>query len=116
MPDNEQERLKRLRERQLADRDPLVKQRKHQQMYTAKARRMRKSFKLSEAWADIPHIIRMPIYGLILGLAITFILPILWVSPYAFWAGLLAAVLLIVFGLIVGNALDIRDRIKENLK
>ncbi len=116
MPNSEQERLKRLRERQIADRDPLVKQRKHQQVYTAKARRMRKSFKLSEAWADIPKIIRMPFYGLILGVAVTFILPILWNSPFALWAGLLAMVLLIVFGVILGNALDIRDRIKDNLK
>lgn len=116
MPDNEQERLKRLRERQLADRDPLVKQRKHQQMYTAKARRMRKSFKLSEAWSDIPHIIRTPLYGLIFGVAITFILPTVWDSPFAFWIGVLATVLLIVFGLILGNTLDLRDRIKDNLK
>lgn len=116
MPNSEQERLKRLRDSQIAARDPLVKQRKTQQTYSAKARRMRKSFKFSEAWADIPHIIRMPIYGLILGMAITFILPIFWNSPFAFWVGLLTAALLIVFGLIVGNALDIRDRIKDNLK
>lgn len=116
MPNSEQERLKRLRERQIADRDPLVKQRKHQQTYSAKARRMRKSFKFSEAWRDIPHVIRTPIYGLILGVAVTFILPGVWASPFAFWAGALATVLLIVFGIILGNTLDLRDRIKDNLK
>ena len=116
MPDNEQERLKRLRDRQIADRDPLVKQRRHQQAYSAKARRMRKSFKLSEAWSDIPHVVRTPLYGLILGVAITFILPIVWDSPFAFWAGALATVLLLVFGLILGNSLDLRDQIKDNLK
>jgi hypothetical protein len=116
MPDQEQERLKRLRERQIADRDPLVKQRKLQQNYSVKSRRMQKSFKLSEAWADIPHIVRTPFYGLVIGVVVTFILTAAWDSPFAFWVGLLATALLIVFGLVLGNALDLRDNIKDNLK
>jgi hypothetical protein len=116
MSNQEQERLKRLRERQIADRDPLVKQRKLQQNYSVKARRMRKPFKLTGAWKDIPHIIRTPFYGLILGVAIIFILPNIWVSPFAIWVALLVTVLLIIFGLIFGNSLDLRDDIRDKLK
>jgi hypothetical protein len=116
MSNQEQERLKRLRERQIADRDPLVKQRKLQQNYSVKARRMRKPFKLTGAWKDIPHIIRTPFYGLILGVAIIFILPNIWVSPFAIWVALLVTVFLIIFGLIFGNSLDLRDDIRDKLK
>ena len=116
MSNQEQERLKRLRERQIADRDPLVKQRKSQQNYSVKSKRMRKPFKFTGAWKDFPHIFRTPFYGLIIGIVITIILPMVWVSPYAFWVGVLATVLLIVFGLVLGNSLDLRDNIKDQLR
>lgn len=116
MSNQEQERLKRLREKQIADRDPLVKQRKLQQNYSVKARRMRKPFKLTGAWKDIPHIIRTPFYALLLGIAVIFILPALWESPLAIWAALLITAFLIVFGLVLGNSLDLRDDIKDSLK
>lgn len=116
MSNQEQERLKRLREKQIADRDPLVKQRKLQQNYSVKAKRMRKPFKLTGAWRDIPHIIRTPFYALLLGIAVIFILPALWESPLAIWVALLITAFLIVFGLVLGNSLDLRDDIKDSLK
>lgn len=116
MSNQEQERLKRLRERQLADRDPLVKQRQFQHNTSVKEKRMRKSFSFVEAWGDLPHIFKVPFYGLIVGVLIVIVLPNIWKSPYAFLAGAAVTLLLIIFGLIVGNALDIRDRIKNNMK
>lgn len=116
MPDQEQERLKRLRERQIADRDPLVKQRTLQRNYSTKARRMRKPFKLTDAWRDLPHVIRTPFYALLLGIALVLILPKLWNSHYAFWVGVLGTVIFILFGIVLGNSLDLRDSIKDQLK
>ena len=116
MSNHEQERLRRLREKQIADRDPLVKQRNIQRGITNKARRMRKPFKLTGAWKDLPHIIRTPFYGLLLGIVVIFILPELWVSPFAIWAAVLITVVLIVFGLALGNSLDLRDNIRDQLK
>ena len=116
MPDQEQERLRRLRERQIADRDPLVKQRKNQRDYSNKARRMRKPFKLTGAWKDLPHIIRTPFYGLLLGIAVLVLLPMVWHSQLAFWVGVILTVLFIVFGLVLGNSLDLRDNIKDQLR
>lgn len=116
MSNQEQERLKRLREKQIADRDPLVKQRKFQQNHSVKTKRLRKPFKLGGAWKDIPHIIRTPFYALLIGVALIFILPEVWASPYAIWAALLVTAVLIVFALVLGNSLDLRDDIKDNLK
>ena len=116
MSNQEQDRLKRLREKQIADRDPLVKQRKVQQNYSVKAKRMRKPFKLTGAWKDIPHVIRTPFYGLIIGVVIIFVLPMFWNSPFAIWAALFATLLLIIFGIVLGSNLDLRDNIRDQLK
>ncbi len=116
MSDQEQERLKRLREKQLQARDPLVKQRQFQHSSSVKERRMSKPFSMSKAWKDIPHIIKTPFYGLILGVVLIFVLPILWVSPFAIYAALGATLLFIIFGAIMGSSLDLRDNIKNHIK
>ena len=116
MSDQEQERLKRLREKQLQARDPLVKQRQFQHSSAVKEKRMRKPFSMSKAWKDIPHIIKAPFYGLILGVIFVFALPFFWKSPYAIYAGAGATILFIVFGAIMGNSLDLRDEIKKHIK
>jgi hypothetical protein len=46
MPASDSERLKRLRQTQLVDRDPLVKQRKFQHDSVVKEKRMQKPFSL----------------------------------------------------------------------
>jgi hypothetical protein len=115
MPD-ETERLKRLRQKQLADRDPLVKQHKFQHDSVIKEKRMQKPFSLKKAWSDIPHVVKSPFYGLITGVLVIVILPNIWKSPYAILAGAGATILLIIFGIIMGNSLDLRDDIKDHLK
>jgi len=44
------------------------------------------------------------------------ILPNIWESPYAIFAGAGTTLLLIIFGFILGNSLDLRDNIKKHLK
>lgn len=113
MPESEPERLKRLRLGQLADRDPLVKQRQFQRHSAVKEKRMRKPFSFKKAWDDIPHSIKLLLCALIFGALVTFILPIFWKTPYAIFAGVWGGTLvLIVFGFITGNFLDLRDDIK----
>lgn len=116
MSNQEQERLQRLRDKQIAARDPLVKQRKFQRDISIKTKRMSKPFSLSKAWSDIPHIIKTPFYGLLLGVVVLVVLPKLWNSAFAFLAGAGVTLIFIIFGLILGNTLDLRDRIRDNLK
>jgi hypothetical protein len=113
----EQDRLKRLRERQLTDRDPLVKQKHFQQTSAQKERKVRgKHYSIGEAWRTIPNIYRSPFIGLLLGLVTILILPALWVSPWAFWVAVGATVFFIFLGLLIGNAQDIRENLKDVLK
>ena len=116
MPESESERLKKLRQKQLTDRDPLVKQRKFQHDSVIKEKRMQKPFSLKKAWSDIPHSIKSPLYGLIIGVLVIIFLPNFWKSPYAVLAGAGATILFIIFGFIMGNSLDLRDDIKDHIK
>ncbi len=117
MSNREQERLRKLREQQLQTRDPLTKQRKLQRTLAIKeGRAARKPFSFAKAWGEIPHVFRIPLFGILLGIAITFILPMLWISPYAIFAGAGVTLLLIVFGVVLGNSLDLRDNIRKNIK
>lgn len=116
MSDQEQERLKRLREQQLQARDPMVKQRKIQRNISVKEKKLRKKFTLSGAWRDFPKVVRMPIIALLIGGAITIFLPSLWNSPYATIAGAGATILMIIFAIVLGNALDLRDEIKDHMR
>jgi hypothetical protein len=116
MSSQEQERLKRLRARQLAERDPLIKQREFQRMGAVKEKRAKKPSSLSKAWGDIPHVVKLPLYGLIFGIALIIILPYLWDSPWTFLVGAGITIVIMIFGVMTGNALDLRDDIKDNLK
>jgi Flp pilus assembly protein TadB len=116
MSNREQERLRRLREQQLQSRDPHVKQRKIQRNITVKEKRMRKSFSPTEAWGDLSHVIKVPFYALLIGTAVIILLPMFWASPFAAIAGTGFTAILIIFGLVLGNALDIRDEIRKNIK
>ena len=43
------------------------------------------------------------------------ILPALWDSPFAVLVGIGAIMVLMIFGIITGNALDVRENIKKDL-
>jgi hypothetical protein len=116
MPDQESERLKRLRERQLKDRDPLAGERKFQHASSVKEKRMYKPLSFKKEWADFPHIVKIPVYCLILGIIIMVVLRILWNSPYAIYIGAGVMVFIILLGAIAGNILDYRDKIKYHIK
>ena len=116
MPNQEDERLRRLRDRQMADRDPLIKQRQFQRDSSARELRAKKPFSLTRAWGDLPHLVKVPFYALLLGVVVIFVLPILWASTWALLAGAAVTVVFMAFGAIVGSALDLRDNIRNGLK
>jgi hypothetical protein len=79
--DQELERLKRLRDRQLVDRDPLVKQRQFQRSSAQRERMNRKPYSLGKMWKDVPHAWKGFFYGLVLGTLVLLVVPLLWLSP-----------------------------------
>lgn len=118
MPDNEQEleRLKRLRERQLADRDPHIKQRQFQRISAQRERRYRKPYSLGKMWQDIPHAWKGFFYGAVLGTTVLLVLPLFWVSAWAIPCSAGAIVLFSIFGVLLGRAIDSRENIKDLMR
>ncbi len=113
---DEQERLKRLRDRQIADRDPSVKQHKFSRESAARERRAYKPLTAKGAWSDIPHIWKGAFFGLIVGLVLMFVITSLWSSTLVFIGSLVLVVVCIFIGVMIGRAADSRDEIKYNLR
>jgi hypothetical protein len=112
----ELERLKRLRERQLTDRDPLIKQRQFQRSSAQREKKLKKPYPVSKMWKDIPHAWKGFFYGLVLGTAVFILVPMFWLSPWAFPCSVTVIVVLALFGVVLGRAIDTREEIKELIR
>ena len=113
----EQERLRRLRERQLADRDPHIKQRQFQRISSQREKRIRKqSYSINKMWKDIPYIWKGFFSGLLLGVVALLVIPTLWQSSWAIAVSLVILVVLILFGIVIGRAIDARESIKDLMR
>ena len=67
-PNEEQQRLMRLREKQISTRDPHIKTRKFNQYVAERERKRDKSLSLGEIWSVIPHVWKGGVLGLLIGL------------------------------------------------
>ena len=111
--DPEQERLIRLRERQLSTRDPGIKKKKFTNMISEKERRTKNSLSIGRVWNAIPHIWRGAFYGLVLGLITMAVLPTLWISDKAWIVAIVSSTILVILGVLIGSALDYRDNLRD---
>lgn len=112
----EQERLKRLRERQIADRDPSIKQHKFNRESADRERRAYKPLTAKGTWSDIPHIWKGAFFGLVIGLVLMFVITYLWSSTLALIGSGVLVVVCIFLGTMIGRAADSRDDMKYNLR
>ncbi|MBC8336964.1 MAG: hypothetical protein ISR59_13135 [Anaerolineales bacterium] len=109
----EQERLKRLRDQQLRARDPHVKQRKFQRRTAERERKRDNSYTLGDLWKDIPLMVRYLLGGFLLGGLVILILPLIWDSPWVKIVSFVAALAIIIFTGILGNAVTVRENLKD---
>jgi VIT1/CCC1 family predicted Fe2+/Mn2+ transporter len=112
----EQERLKRLREQQLRARNPKKKEQQFQRITADHERRRDRSYTLNDLWKDTPIIIRYMLIGFLLGLLIAVALPLFWQSPWLKLVSLVVIVAITAFSGIVGNAVAARDKIKDLMR
>jgi hypothetical protein len=118
MPGNDQEleRLRRLRERQLTDRDPLVKQRQFQRASAQREKRLKKPYSLGKMWKDISYSWKGFFYGVVLGTLVLLIVPIFWISPWAIPCSASTIVVFAILGVMLGRAIDTREKIKDLIR
>jgi len=111
----EQERLMRLRERQLSVRDPQEKSRTFNRKAAERERKRDVSESLGEMWGTIPAIWRGGLIGLLIGGVLALLLQRYWISPLAMPVGILLAIVIATVGVLIGQAVDLRDNIKKQL-
>lgn len=110
---DESERLKKLRESQLADRDPLVKIRKGQQSNAERERKIDRSVSLLQAWRDIPRIWRAVVWAFLIAGAGLAILPNYLDMATSLFGAIAIALVYLIIAIIIGNALDARDELRR---
>ena len=109
----DQERIRRLRDRQLSSRDPQKMQRQMHGRIARKQRRSVESFSLGRMWSEIPHIWKGAFYGLTLGVLALVLVPMVWASPWAVPCSAGVALMLSTLGLFIGRAQDTRDSLED---
>jgi hypothetical protein len=111
----EQERLLRLRERQLSVRDPQEKQRKFNQMAAERERKRDDSESLIQMWATIPAAWKGGLFGLLVGVPLAILLPRYWDSSWALPVGIILALVITIMFITIGRAIDLKNAIKKQL-
>jgi VIT1/CCC1 family predicted Fe2+/Mn2+ transporter len=110
---DEADRLKRIRDRQVGLRDPQVKQQRLQSGIASRRRKSVKEFSSRQVVREIPYKARGALIGAFIGVLILAFTPLIIDSPWTNVIGILSIVMLTIFGFFMGRALDARDRLKE---
>jgi uncharacterized membrane protein len=115
-PENDADRFRRIRDKQVAARDPMVKVHKLDRSVSQKQRRMRESFSVVRMWTDMPKTLRYPMVGGLVGLVVLLVLPNFVAAPWGVVGGVGAILFLCILGLSLGNYEDTRDEVKHLVK
>lgn len=109
---DEGERLRRLKDQQIALRDPGKKGRKVQQVVTRKYK-ARKKTSVFSLFGDLSHKVRGFMFGMVVGMLIWIGLAMFVDAKWVDGAGIGAIVLLSVLGIVFGTAFDTRDKLRD---
>jgi hypothetical protein len=110
------DRFRRLKEQQIATRDPLKKQRKLERSIAEKHRRAQTPFSITRLWNEIPNRWRGLFFGGLLGVVVVVVLPTILVSRWTMPCAATAFVFLLVLGFFVGRGIDARDDLRDLMR
>ncbi len=111
--DSEQERLKRIRDRQIQLRDPQKKVNDLQHSIAGRRKRSVTSFSLRTMVREMPNKYLGFVLGLTIGVIVLIVVPDFVEPPWGDVIGFASIIFLAILGLMLGQAMDTRDRIKE---
>jgi F0F1-type ATP synthase assembly protein I len=110
---DEQERIRKIRDRQLDLRDHSVEQKRVQHEIAKKRRRNVEKFRLSAIFGDIPRMITGTLIGMVIGILIFLILPYLFDGSWVDIVGIAVTVIGAFFGFFFGRAIDARNALSD---
>ena len=113
---DEVERLKRLRDKQLHARDPQKKQRQLQHNISNRYRSSQEPFSIRAYWTGVAQKWRGIIVGGFLGTIVMVAIPNFTEDEMALLLGAAVFVFLMVMGFMIGQASDARDEIEDLIK
>ena len=110
---DEVERIRKIRDRQLHLRDHSVETKRVQREIAKKRRRSVEKFSLGGIFGDIPKMVTGTLIGMAIGLLIFLILPYFWDSEVIDIVGIAVTVIGAIFGFFFGRAIDARDTLSD---
>lgn len=110
---DELERIRKIRDRQLHLRDPSVEQKRVQRQIAKKRSSRVEKFSLGAIFGDIPKMITGTLIGMAIGLLIFLILPYVFDGPWVDIVGVAVTVTGAFFGFFFGRAIDARDALSD---
>lgn len=110
---DEIERIRRIRDRQIQLRDPSVEQKRVQREISKKRRSSVEKFSFGAIFGDIPKMITGTLIGMLIGIMILIILPYIFDGTWVDLVGIGATAFGTVFGFFFGRALDARDALGD---
>jgi len=115
MGTEEQNKLKRIRDRQLEARDPLKKQRRQDATIAVKHRKRTRSFSFEVMLDEIPARWVGVVIGLMVGGFLILVLPLFLDYDWLDYATVGGTLFFMILGFFVGRAIDSQDSIKDLL-
>jgi F0F1-type ATP synthase assembly protein I len=110
---DEIERIRKIRDRQIKLRDPSVEQKRVQRQIARKRRSRVERFSFSTIFGDIPKMITGTLIGMMIGLLILLFLPYIFDGTWVDMVGIVAVVIGAIFGFFFGRAIDARDALGD---
>jgi hypothetical protein len=111
--DEEVERIRRIRDRQIHMRDPQIKQKKLQKNISRRRRSRLESFEFTRLFSDLPKLITGTFIGIIIGLLAMLILPYVLKTDWVDYLSLGILVFTTFMGAAFGRAIDARDSLRD---
>jgi hypothetical protein len=111
------ERIKRIREQQIASRDPTKKEKQMQHNIAQKYRRVKSQEKpVKDSWDALSNIWKGMIFGAILGFILMMTVPFIVGGRIGGVLGLACLPIMIVLGVIIGSSLQWRKNMRNTMK
>jgi hypothetical protein len=110
---DEIERIRKIRDRQIELRDPSVEQKRVQHEIAKKRRSRVEKFSFGAIFGDIPKMITGTLIGMVIGILIYLVLPYLFEGTWVDIAGVAVTVIGAIFGFFFGRAIDARDALSD---
>ena len=114
---NEIDRIKRIREQQIAARDPTKKEKQMQHNIAQKYRRVKSQERpVKDAWDAMSNIWKGMIFGAILGFILMMAIPFIIGGRAGGLLGLACLPIMIVLGMVIGSSMQWRKNMRNQIK